>query len=77
MPAAAVWGGGSVERFGVVILDTKHRVLRATVLSGGGGRSMQAWFTRGRCSALVLFHNHPSGDPTPSAADVALTARAR
>jgi DNA repair protein RadC len=26
-------------------------------------------------AALVLFHNHPSGDPTPSADDVALTRR--
>ncbi len=39
---------------------------------------------RGRCSAkppsarpaaLVLFHNHPSGDPTPSPDDVAVTRR--
>ena len=26
-------------------------------------------------AAIVLFHNHPSGDPRPSADDVALTAR--
>ena len=45
---------------------------------------MPAWCIRGRCSgrppppgaaALVLFHNHPSGDPTPSVDDVALTER--
>jgi DNA repair protein RadC len=29
----------------------------------------------GRAAAIVLFHNHPSGDPRPSADDVALTAR--
>jgi DNA repair protein RadC len=28
-------------------------------------------------SAIVLVHNHPSGDPSPSAADLALTARIR
>ncbi|MCY3845966.1 MAG: hypothetical protein OXH69_20760, partial [Acidobacteria bacterium] len=28
-----------------------------------------------RAAAIVLFHNHPSGDPTPSHDDVALTAR--
>jgi DNA repair protein RadC len=28
-----------------------------------------------RAAALVLFHNHPSGDPEPSAEDVALTRR--
>jgi len=26
-------------------------------------------------AAIVLFHNHPSGDPTPSAEDLALTTR--
>ena len=30
-----------------------------------------------RAAAIVLFHNHPSGDPTPSGEDVALTARLR
>ena len=29
----------------------------------------------GGAAALVLFHNHPSGDPTPSMDDVALTER--
>lgn len=27
------------------------------------------------CSAFVLVHNHPSGDPAPSADDIALTER--
>ena len=45
---------------------------------------MPAWCIRGKCSGRlrpvarrhsVLFHNHPSGDPTPSPDDVALTAR--
>ena len=30
---------------------------------------------RGGAAAIVLFHNHPSGDPTPSDDDVALTSR--
>jgi DNA repair protein RadC len=28
---------------------------------------------RRNCSALIVVHNHPSGDPTPSADDVAMT----
>jgi DNA repair protein RadC len=28
-----------------------------------------------RAAALILFHNHPSGDPEPSAEDVAITRR--
>jgi DNA repair protein RadC len=31
--------------------------------------------TAAAASAIVLFHNHPSGDPTPSPDDLALTAR--
>ncbi len=46
--------------------------------------STARWCIRARCSArppaaaaaaIVLFHNHPSGDPSPSADDLALTAR--
>ena len=76
------FGAGSVERFGVVLLDTKHRVLRATVLSVGTldaslvhPREVFGAAAAAGAAALVLFHNHSSGDPTPSAADVALTAR--
>lgn len=29
----------------------------------------------GKCSSIMLFHNHPSGDPTPSGEDVMLTRR--
>jgi DNA repair protein RadC len=64
------------------MLDTKHRVLRATVLSVGTldaslvhPREVFRAAAAAAAAALVLFHNHPSGDPTPSADDVALTAR--
>ena len=76
------FGARAVEQFGVVLLDTKHRVLRSTVLSVGTLEAslvhprevFQAAATSG-AAAIVLFHNHPSGDPTPSGDDVALTAR--
>ena len=76
------YGAGLVEQFGLLMLDTKHRVLRATVLSIG---TLDASLVHPRevfraaaaagAAALVLFHNHPSGDPTPSMDDVALTER--
>ena len=75
------YGAGLVEQFGLLMLDTKHRVLRATVLSIG---TLDASLVHPRevfraaaagAAALVLFHNHPSGDPTPSVDDVALTER--
>ncbi len=76
------FGGGAVERFGVVLLDTKHRVVKATVLSVGTldaslvhPREVFREATTVGAAAVVLFHNHPSGDPTPSRDDMALTSR--
>ena len=76
------YGAGAVEQFGVLMLDTKHRALRATVLSVGTidaslvhPREVFRAAAVGGAAALVLFHNHPSGDPTPSMNDVALTER--
>lgn len=76
------FGTRPVEQFGVILLDTKHRLLRTTVLSVG---TLDASIVHPRevfraaasagAAALVLFHNHPSGDPTPSADDIALTRR--
>ena len=75
-------GSGPVEQFGIVLLDTKHRVIRTTVLSVG---TLDASLVHPRevfrtaaehgAAALVLFHNHPSGDPTPSGDDIVLTKR--
>src|SRR5206468_10455611 len=76
------FGGKAVEQFGMVLLDTKHRVVRTTVLAVGA-RNMLCVEPRdifreavvGGATAIVVFHNHPSGDPTPSPDDVALTRR--
>lgn len=74
------FGAKPVEQFGVVLLDTKHRVLRTTVLSVGTldasivhPRDVYREAARGGAAAVVVFHNHPSGDPSPSPDDVALT----
>jgi len=79
MPA---FGGRPVEQFGLVLLDTKYRVLRTTVLSIGTlnttvvqPRDVFREAALGSAAAVVAFHNHPSGDPTPSDDDVALTSR--
>ena len=76
------FGNRSVEHFGVVLLDTKHRVLRSTLLSIGTldasivhPREVFREAMRGGAAAIVLFHNHPSGDPMPSEDDVDLTVR--
>jgi DNA repair protein RadC len=76
------YGSRSVEQFGVVLLDTKRRVLRTTVVSVGTldasivhPREVFREATAAGAAALVLFHNHPSGDPEPSEEDVQLTRR--
>jgi DNA repair protein RadC len=75
-------GNRSVEQFGVVLLDTKHRVIRTAVLSIGTldssivhPREVFREAALAGAAAIVLFHNHPSGDPKPSDDDVRLTAR--
>jgi len=76
------FGAYPVERFGVVLLDARHRLLRVHLVSEGGLDSVVAVprdvfreATIAGASALVAFHNHPSGDPTPTVSDVTLTRR--
>ena len=76
------YGTGAVEQFGIVMLDSKHRVIRIKMVSIG---SLDSTIVHPRevfrvaaaeaAAAIILFHNHPSGDPTPSPDDVILTAR--
>jgi DNA repair protein RadC len=68
------------EELRVVLLDTKHRIVRTATVYRGSVNQAQVRVAevfrdavRQQATALVAVHNHPSGDPTPSAADVALT----
>lgn len=70
------------EKFLVVLLDTKHHVVGKEVLYRGTLnqtviRSAEVFreAVRANCASVLVAHNHPSGDPTPSADDVATTAR--
>jgi DNA repair protein RadC len=76
------YGAAAVEQFGIVMLDTKHRVIRVKLVSIGGldstvvhPREVFREATAASAAAIVLFHNHPSGDPTPSSDDLLLTSR--
>jgi len=77
-----LYGNRTVEQFGVVLLDTKHRVTRTTIVTVGTldasivhPREIFREATAGGAAAIVVFHNHPSGDPEPSKDDIALTRR--
>ena len=68
------------EQLRVVLLDTKNSVIRlVTVYTGSlntavvrvGEIFREA--IRANCAALIIVHNHPSGDPTPSPEDVRVT----
>jgi DNA repair protein RadC len=72
------------EEFHVILLDGKNRPLKDVRISEG---SLTASLVHPRevfvpvieesAAAIVLVHNHPSGDPTPSAEDIAITQRLR
>ncbi|MBI4485300.1 MAG: JAB domain-containing protein [Acidobacteria bacterium] len=77
MPA---FGAAPIEQLGVVLLDTKHRVLRTTIVAIGAlnataalPREVYREATLAGAAAIVVFHNHPSGDPAPSADDLEFT----
>jgi DNA repair protein RadC len=76
------YGARPVETFGILTLDVRHRLKREAVISVGcltsslvHPREVFQEAVVARAAALVLFHNHPSGDPEPSAEDIALTRR--
>lgn len=75
-------GAHAVERFGVVLLDTRYRLVSTRLLSIGSldgsmahPREVFREALLAGAAAIVVFHNHPSGDPTPSPEDVELTRR--
>lgn len=70
------------EVFGVLLLNTRHRVLAWTAISRGGlsttivePREVFRAAILGNAASIILAHNHPSGDPTPSPDDAELTRR--
>src|SRR5256886_344409 len=76
------FGGRGMEQFGIVLLDSKHRVMKTAVLAIGTlnssivqPRDVFRAAAIGGAAAIVIFHTHPSGDPGPSPEDEALTRR--
>jgi len=70
------------EVFHVLLLDTRHRLIADRRVAEGGlaacaisPRDVFEPVIREAAPAVVFVHNHPSGDPTPSRDDIALTER--
>ena len=69
-----------VETFQVVLLNTRRRLIRVEKISQGTldtilvhPREVFKSAIAANAAAVVLVHNHPSGDPTPSEADIKVT----
>lgn len=70
------------EAFGVVWLTSKHEVIAVDTLFHGSIDSASVYPRRvvreaikHNAAAVIIFHNHPSGNPEPSQADRVLTSR--
>ena len=69
-----------VERFQLVLVNTRRRLIRVEPIAVGTLDSViihprEVFYPAlvARASAVVFMHNHPSGDPSPSEADIKLT----
>ncbi len=72
------------EHLRVLLLDTRNQVLAIHEVVRGSVNTAQVRMAevfreaiRRNATAIILVHNHPSGDPTPSADDIALTRQAQ
>jgi DNA repair protein RadC len=70
------------EEFRVLLLNTQHAVVRELVITRGTldtsvvhAREVFRAAVVESASAVILVHNHPSGDPTPSAEDMQVTTQ--
>jgi len=70
------------EEFYAVLLDSKHRIIRLSLVSIGSlnftivlPREVFAPALEARAASMILVHNHPSGDSMPSREDIQVTKR--
>ncbi len=69
-----------VESFQILLLNTRRRLIRVAEVSDGTldtllvhPREVFEKAIAASAAAIILLHNHPSGDPTPSEADIKVT----
>ncbi|HVG25534.1 MAG TPA: DNA repair protein RadC, partial [Thermoanaerobaculia bacterium] len=72
------------ERFGIALLDARHRIRDQREIFIGtmdktlvSARDVIRLACVENAKGIVLFHNHPSGDPTPSEQDITFTRQLR
>lgn len=76
------YGHQRQERLGAVFLDARHRIRKQSEIYVGtinnalvSTRDIIRITLNEVATAVVVYHNHPSGDPTPSKDDVAFTKK--
>jgi len=81
---ATVTPGLEVEKFWALCLDRKNRLIRRAEITSGTAtsalvhpREVFREAIKLSASALIAVHNHPSGDPAPSRADIQVTRQLR
>jgi DNA repair protein RadC len=81
---AGTIAGLAVEKFWVLCLNRRNRLIKQVEVSSGTAtaalahpREVYREAVRHGATAIICAHNHPSGDPTPSAADVTVTRQLR
>jgi DNA repair protein RadC len=74
--------GAEQEHFVVIALNVRNGMVGAEVVAKGTAYSVEVsprdvfrYAVRTNAAGIVIAHNHPSGDPTPSEDDIALTKR--
>ncbi len=70
------------EHLYALLMDVKNKIIAKTLVSKGGlssstvhPREVFKKAIKKSCAAIIIAHNHPSGDPTPSDNDIEVTKR--
>lgn len=70
------------ERLGAIFLDSKNRIIREREVYVGtlnnttvSTRDVLRFALEDHAASVIIFHNHPSGDPSPSAEDLLFTKK--
>ncbi|MEO8383493.1 MAG: DNA repair protein RadC [Acidobacteriota bacterium] len=78
----ATYGHRVQETFGAIYLDGRHRVISEREIFVGtlttasvSPRDVFRFALNDHAAAAIVFHNHPSGDPSPSPQDLAFTTK--
>jgi DNA repair protein RadC len=78
------WSHHSQERLGAAFLDTRHRMLKQREIYVGtingalvSTRDVVRYALFDDAAAVVLYHNHPSGHPSPSSDDLTYTRKVK